>query len=1047
MPDGPEVDGRRRAEIESDVRGMVPYYVDGWEPDEGDVGTGLVRLFSELTEEVTARLDRVPEKHRVAFYETLGFGRLPPQQARVPLVVDVAPGAGETVTVRSGTQATAEGADGSEQLFEIPSGETFDATPARIRAVYGVLPDEDAIYAHHDAVGGAEESVLFDASAPDDRQRHALYLGDAAQFAAGSGTSLTLAFETDADPELLAEGLAWEFHGEATVGGESVETWHDLTVTRTQSVGGAVQLTFDPDGTLTETEVGGVESAWIRGRVPADVDASERAALFDVAFGTAGTTDQPVTAGVRARGLVPDELLHNDVPQPQGAGTGLIRPFGTRPRVQDTFYLASTDALTKSAAWVVVHFREPDVERPDSTEDPPVLSWEYYDGDAWARLAPVYDFTRSLQDGGVVAFVPPTDLSKTTVAGREGHWIRARLVDGDYGRMDVAVTDWTADGDPKEFEPTPDYRPPTFESVGLDVYDGGANRLDHVLTENNLAFGDDLAAAERGGYRPFEPLPVDEQTLFVGVDAALTDGPITLLFDLADAAYPREFHPQVRYEYYDAGADRWVRPDVVDGTEGLTERGIVRFGFPEATSSCTLFGRELHWLRARVTGDQFGVEPDESDGDERGGDTGTGGPIRESACGRFVETTPPAGEPAATPPEVGGLYLNAVWARNRRTVAADVVGSSDGSIEQSFPVANRPVVEPTLWVDELAVLSEGARRALTERWPDRTDRETNGAGEPTAFWVEWERVSDRLDSGPEDRHYTLDPVVGTVSFGDGTRGKIPPRGTDNVRMTYTTGGGAAGNVPAGAVTGFQQSLAFVERVTNPIAAAGGAAAEATEAVTDRAAKELRDRNRAVASVDYERLSLDGSRQLARARCLPAMDRAGDYAPGWVTVLVVPESAAAKPVPAATLRQEVERGLTERAPAALVAADRLVVRGPSYVLASVETRLVAAGGSIAELEARARDALQSYLHPLTGGPTGDGWPFGELPCLSDVFALLEGVERVDHVDELRVTFETERSTVTVEEGEAEPETSPDALVYSGAHDVSARFAGPGGGRGR
>ncbi|WP_380677707.1 putative baseplate assembly protein [Salinigranum sp. GCM10025319] len=1154
--DAPRIDGRRRDRLAADVREAVPYYTDEWEPDEGDVGTTLLSLFAELAEEVTERLDRVPEKHRVSFYDTLGFDRQPPQPAQLPIAVEVADGAGGNATIPAGTVATAEPPSGEKQPFE--TSEAFDATPANLQAVYSVDPGDDAVFEHLTALSAGDDTTLFDEE--ENLQEHALYLGDAERLTVGPGSTLTVTIDADADPEWLRETLEWQYYGERSIGGETVEGWyrlpHRLEVlsmlvagveqietdldaqiealrtryagagvrwasksksafksesestrgraktrdvrtgtaeagveametiraevkTKTMATWGAgthravsdyrdlqaaledlpdlgpetgdslppwavdllsdddpAELTFVPDGTLTETAVDGVESTWIRCRIPDDVDPDDRTALFDLRFGDSASEDTPVTVGASAEGLEPDAMLHNDVPQPEGSGDDAgIHPFGERPRQQATFSVASTDALTKTGATVTVRFDPESQTFGGSGGDAPVLSWEFFDGEGWSRL-PVDDgtdgFTDFTTEDSTVAFEVPAELSETTVAGHEGHWIRARLVGGDYGELSFTPKDDNSDGVTDRYVQQSTTDPPAFSAITLS-YDQ-TEPPDHVVAENNLGFGPDHSAAI--AYRPFKPLPVDEQTLYLGFDAPLRDGPINLLFDLEDAAYPQAFHPQVRWEYVDSeGA--WTRPDVLDGTEGLTERGIVGLVFPDATASTREFGRDLHWVRARVSGEAF------DDGDGAESETSTADED-DRACGRSVETVPPAGEPRRSRPLVRGLYPNAGWARNRRTVDGEVPGSSDGTVDQTFSVAAPPVVDGEVWIDELTALSEGAREDLREQWPDRTELETDAAGDSVAFWVRWDEQPDLLDSGPEDRHYTLDPIAGTVSFGDGVRGKIPPRGTDNVRADYATGGGAAGNVPVGSVSGFRQSIAFVDGVTNPIAGDAGADAEPTAAVTDRAARELRDRNRAVAPADFERIAMDASRQLARARCLPAMDRAGEYRPGWVTLLVVPRSSEPKPTPSVTLRDEVERAVAERAPATLVDGERrLVVRGPSYVSVSVDADLAATGGSVSQLEARAREAVRAYLHPLTGGESGDGWRFGELPCRSDVFELLERIEGVDHVADLTLRFETSESLVAVTEGRDEPETSPDALIYAGTQELTARLVDGGG----
>ena len=51
--------------------------------------------------------------------------------------------------------------------------------------------------------------------------------------------------------------------------------------------------------------------------------------------------------------------------------------------------------------------------------------------------------------------------------------------------------------------------------------------------------------------------------------------------------------------------------------------------------------------------------------------------------------------------------------------------------------------------------------------------------------------------------------------------------------------------------------------------------------------------------------------------------------------------------------------------------------------------------------RVLDALRLFLHPLTGGPRGEGWPFGRDVFLSDVAAVLKTIEGIDFVQDLEI----------------------------------------------
>lgn len=803
----------------------------------------------------------------------------------------------------------------------------------------------------------------------------------------------------------------------------------------------AVELDVRIPGVATAFAVAGLESRWLRCRLPREDLAR---GLFGLEVGNVRLTVGPGVNGDggghederegengdengRSGGLVPDAAFANDVPLSLESERDLF-PFGGTPQRLDSFYLASGEAFTKTGTEVEVRFQSPGTGRPEETDGAPEVSWEYWNGTNWTRLPGLRDGTAGLTGAGTVAFAVPGDLAPTGVAGREGRWIRARLV-GDV-RGEVSYEE-TGDGTWERVG----VAPPRFGGVRIH-YDREAPP-DHLVAANNREYDATPAGPSAGRFRPFRPPPDDAQTLYLGFDGPLRDGPVRLLISVAEGRVPEGFVPRLRWEYRGRDGrdgEGWTPLAVRDGTEGLTRRGVVEFVVPGETTATRLFGDRGHWIRARVTGDAFALTAATTFVRPRrdGGAAAVGPPpLRET-----VRTASPAGDAVATPPVVEGLHPNTGWAYNTRTVAAEVLGSSDGTPDQAFDVSTPPAVDAEVWVDELAVLSAGRRRDLAAARPEAVETETGPGGEVRRFWVRWDRTGAFLDSGPEDRHYALDGATGRVSFGDGVRGRIPPRGRANVRATYRTGGGADGNVPAGALAGLKSSIPLVDGVTNPGAGDGGADGESTAAAVRRAPRQLRDRDRAVADGDFERIAASAARDLARVRCLPATDARGEFRPGWVTLLVVPATTRGTPTPSVELRERVRESLREQAPATLLDADRLVVRGPSYVEVGATTTLVAEPGveSVSALEEDVAAALAAFLHPLSGGPTGDGWAFGELPALSALFALLEGVDGVDHVDDLAVVVRGDGAPVRVTEGEPLPAVPPDALIRNGTHDV-------------
>ena len=104
---------------------------------------------------------------------------------------------------------------------------------------------------------------------------------------------------------------------------------------------------------------------------------------------------------------------------------------------------------------------------------------------------------------------------------------------------------------------------------------------------------------------------------------------------------------------------------------------------------------------------------------------------------------------------------------------------------------------------------------------------------------------------------------------------------------YCVGGGAKGNVEAGAIRTLKSSIPFVAGVQNLQRAKGGTDGETVEQAKTRAPLLLRTRSRAVTAEDYEILAREAAPEVSRLRCLTAGEDGVE--PGAVRVLVVPNA--------------------------------------------------------------------------------------------------------------------------------------------------------------
>ena len=136
--------------------------------------------------------------------------------------------------------------------------------------------------------------------------------------------------------------------------------------------------------------------------------------------------------------------------------------------------------------------------------------------------------------------------------------------------------------------------------------------------------------------------------------------------------------------------------------------------------------------------------------------------------------------PAGTVGQV--LYDLPVW--HGATQPVTTVGSSRGEANQSWrlPMSDVLIDSVVLEVDEGAGWVTWTRRDSFLYDVDETGRARVSAADGRDYLARYDAAG------------TL-----AVSFGDGRFGSIPPRGSNNIRVSVRTGGGNKGNVPAGAI--------------------------------------------------------------------------------------------------------------------------------------------------------------------------------------------------------------------------------------------------------
>ena len=603
----------------------------------------------------------------------------------------------------------------------------------------------------------------------------------------------------------------------------------------------------------------------------------------------------------------------------------------------------------------------------------PTVSWEYWDGTAWWKIQGLNDGTGHLQQTGVVEFCVPENLEPTDVAGRTSHWIRARLIAGDYGKESVTIVSTVDPNDPKITRQTVErslagIAPPEFVSIDLRYSVCCPAWPDYILTKDANAVRDQTAAnrAADAAVEVFVPLtetiraaasgaesPGDSRrALYLGFDARLQGGPINVMFLVDEGEHDGAFPLEVDV-LRERGFERVIASD---GTRGLNESGILSFTLPTAPPAVALFGAESrYWLRLRPSGDF-----DDS---------------------RWA-------------PKIRAAFLNGAWAIASETQDLERLGSSDGRPDQRVSLARPPVIKDTLVLRVKEPLSDEEVAEL-----QRTDRSTVIFSLPTptgadATWVRWRRVDNVSDGGKNERIYELDHVTGEIRFGNGINGKIPPIGFDSiVAVTYKRGGGEAGNrIAAWSQLNLITPIQGVETVIGVDDAAGGSGPQPPETVIRFAPHNLYMRDRALTLSDLESLALQFSPDVAQVRALPA--RAG--------ARLIVAMRGRDPQPAGAVRRQLGRYLRSKTTPMLAAQGAMTIEGPAVV--QVRITLDVAIDTLDSSGAVARDveaAVRALLDPASGALDQSGWKLGEIPTDADIAAAIEDVAHLEEIHRVEV----------------------------------------------
>lgn len=524
--------------------------------------------------------------------------------------------------------------------------------------------------------------------------------------------------------------------------------------------------------------------------------------------------------------------------------------FGKQPEPYDMFYVRSDTVLSKKSAGAVLklslthmvsepardevryEYGQAIIDKRSAVERKPDdvyisgVVWEYFNGLGWRSLevsGSRNPFSGQQDRAAELTFRVPEDLEETEVNAETGLYIRARVT-----QIENQYTDL-----PRRIVP--------FLSGASMVwqYEAGLP-ADLVRAENN---GRRTAVEEAGGVNDLDltilsALPPEERSVYLRFDSSPHAMPLALRFRMQGWTRMEE-----KLLWEAEGENGFEPVQCLDETENLFHTGEVFLYLPHPVPETERFGVTGHWLRVSRTSQRSGQQP-----------------------------------------IVGGIDTNTVTAVQLQRQPSQVFTTGIYEAGKIVYLLNTPVQMCQVWVDERNHLTDEEVFALQERYPNRVRLETE-EHQIVRCHVLWDRIEDLALASPEERVYVLDPYEGSIQFGDGRTGRVPPDGDRNIQVIYASGGGERGNVPAGTVNGLVNGLPFISDVENLTPMRGGTSRMTLEQIKTRGNRFLRHRGRAAGQRDYEDIVSELFPQVRHVRCYAGINTRGEEQHGAVTVVL------------------------------------------------------------------------------------------------------------------------------------------------------------------
>lgn len=325
-------------------------------------------------------------------------------------------------------------------------------------------------------------------------------------------------------------------------------------------------------------------------------------------------------------------------------------------------------------------------------------------------------------------------------------------------------------------------------------------------------------------------------------------------------------------------------------------------------------------------------------------------PVKESyvvKC-RLFRAPKQSGESILKDIKLLNVFNNYVAAISTKMDSLPSYFSSTGDADQSINLGNGTAFDFKLSVVE--PLSQG------------TDLNVSSSSSQISEWI---KVDNFYLSGPEDRHYVTDYFTNTVFFGNGKRGKKPPKGSNNIMVSELQRLLSVDEKSAINLDKLPVKNSKIKSLKNVGMATGQRGNESEESFYSFAPMRLSHLGRAVTATNIENMIIEAFTEVVSCKSFH------DKVTLKNKIVVVPKTLTDMRSNNSILK-EIKKYVLENS-----VSNQFVCEYPTlkdFEVKVILTEFESDDTSDTVKEA-IRQALENFFSPVTGGQEGSGWKIG------------------------------------------------------------------------